>query len=83
MYARLLSILAFALVVPTMAATTNGITFNVRQENELISIIGLKFLPTCHLPSPALARSRRLKGLSSQSDGQGVSDYRWSDESWR
>src|SRR5580700_10002573 len=33
MYARLLSILAFALVVPTMAATTNGVTFNVRQEN--------------------------------------------------
>ena len=33
MYARLLTILAFALVVPTMAATTNGVTFNVRQEN--------------------------------------------------
>ena len=33
MYSRLLSILAFALVVPTMAATTNGVTFNVRQEN--------------------------------------------------
>src|SRR4029077_10542821 len=33
MYARLLSILAFALVVPTVAATTNGVTFNVRQEN--------------------------------------------------
>jgi hypothetical protein len=33
MYARLLSILAFALAVPTIAATTNGITFNVRQEN--------------------------------------------------
>jgi hypothetical protein len=33
MYARLLSILAFSLVVPTMAATTNGVTFNVRQEN--------------------------------------------------
>jgi len=33
MYARLLNILAFALVVPTMAATTNGVTFNVRQEN--------------------------------------------------
>jgi hypothetical protein len=33
MYARLFSILTFALVVPTMAATTNGVTFNVRQEN--------------------------------------------------
>jgi hypothetical protein len=33
MYARIFSILAFALVVPTMAATTNGVTFNVRQEN--------------------------------------------------
>ncbi|MBV9104789.1 MAG: hypothetical protein JO313_02075, partial [Verrucomicrobia bacterium] len=33
MYSRLLSIFAFALVVPTMAATTNGVTFNVRQEN--------------------------------------------------
>jgi hypothetical protein len=33
MYARLLSILAFAMVVPTMAATTNGVTFSVRQEN--------------------------------------------------
>ena len=33
MYARLLTILAFALVGQTMAATTNGVTFNVRQEN--------------------------------------------------
>jgi hypothetical protein len=33
MYARLLNILAFALVVPAMAATTNGLTFNVRQES--------------------------------------------------
>ena len=33
MYARILTILAFALVIPTMAATTNGVTFNVRQEN--------------------------------------------------
>jgi hypothetical protein len=33
MYARLLTVLTFALVVPTMAATTNGVTFNVRQEN--------------------------------------------------
>jgi hypothetical protein len=33
MYARFLNIFAFALVVPMMAATTNGVTFNVRQEN--------------------------------------------------
>jgi hypothetical protein len=33
MYVRLLSILAFALAVPAMAATTNGITFKVHQEN--------------------------------------------------
>ena len=33
MYSRLLSILAFALVVPTMGATTNGVTFKIRQEN--------------------------------------------------
>jgi hypothetical protein len=33
MYPRLLSILAFALVVPAMAATTDGVTFSVRQEN--------------------------------------------------
>jgi hypothetical protein len=33
MYARLLTVLTFALVVPTIAATTNGVTFNVRQEN--------------------------------------------------
>ena len=33
MHARLLTVLTFALVVPTMAATTNGVTFKVRQEN--------------------------------------------------
>ena len=33
MYARLLTILTFALVVPTIAATTNGVIFSVRQEN--------------------------------------------------
>jgi hypothetical protein len=33
MYARLLTVLTFALVVPTMAVTTNGVIFNVRQEN--------------------------------------------------
>jgi hypothetical protein len=34
MHARLLTVLTFALVVPTMAATMNGVTFNVR-ENEV------------------------------------------------
>lgn len=33
MNARLLSTLAITVVAPAMAATTNGITFNVRQEN--------------------------------------------------
>src|ERR1700676_2326881 len=33
MYARLLTVFTFALVVPTMAATTNGVTFNVRLDN--------------------------------------------------
>lgn len=33
MNARLLSVLVFTLVAPAMAATTNGITFSVRQEN--------------------------------------------------
>jgi len=65
MYARLLSILAFALVVPTMAATTNGVTFNVRQENGVDQYYRLEVPP--NLP---LARSRRMKWLSSQSDGQ-------------
>jgi hypothetical protein len=33
MYARILSALTFALVVQSMGATTNGVTFDVRQEN--------------------------------------------------
>ena len=45
MYARLLSILALALVVPTMAATTNGITFNVRQENGVDQYYRLEVSP--------------------------------------
>ena len=45
MYARLLSSLAFALVVPTMAATTNGVTFNVRQENGLDQYYRLEVSP--------------------------------------
>ena len=49
MYARLLTILAFALVVPTMAATTNGVTFNVRQENGVDQYYRLEVPPD--LPS--------------------------------
>ena len=49
MYPRLLSILAFALVVPTMAATTNGVTFNVRQENGVDQYYRLEVPP--NLPS--------------------------------
>jgi hypothetical protein len=45
MYARLLSILAFALVVPTMAATTNGVTFNVRQDNGIDQYYRLEVPP--------------------------------------
>ena len=45
MYARILSILAFTLVVPTMAATTNGVTFNVRQENGIDQYYRLEVPP--------------------------------------
>jgi hypothetical protein len=45
MYARLLSILAFALVGQTMAAITNGITFNVRQENGVDQYYRLEVSP--------------------------------------
>src|SRR6202047_4557062 len=48
MYARLLTILAFALVGQTMAATTNGVTFNVRQENGVDQYYRLEVPP--HLP---------------------------------
>ena len=51
MYSRLLSIFAFALVVPTMAATTNGVTFNVRQENGANQNYRLEVPP--NLPPPA------------------------------
>jgi hypothetical protein len=45
MYARLLTVLTFALVVPTMAATTNGVTFNVRQENGVDQYYRLEIPP--------------------------------------
>ena len=59
MHARLLSILAFALVVPTMAATTNGITFNVRQENGVDQYYRLEVsanLPPAKPATPATGR---------------------------
>ena len=57
MYARLLSILAFSLVVPTMAATTNGVTFNVRQENGVDQYYRLEVPP--NLP-PAKADTGKI-----------------------
>jgi hypothetical protein len=56
MYAQLLSILAFALVVPTMAATTNGITFNVRQENGVDQYYRLEVSPNLPPAKPAAGR---------------------------
>src|SRR5258708_18939237 len=52
MYARLLSIWAFAVVVPTMAATTNGVTFNVRQENGVDQYYRLEVRPNLRPPKP-------------------------------
>ena len=49
MYFRLLSILAFALVVPTMGATTNGVTFKIRQDNGVEQYYRLEVPP--NLPS--------------------------------
>lgn len=46
MRARLSSILAFALVVSTMAATTSGVTFNVRQENGVDQYYRLEVPPS-------------------------------------
>jgi len=57
MYARIFSILAFALVVPTMAATTNGVNFNVRQENGVDQYYRLEVPP--NLP-PAKADTGKI-----------------------
>jgi hypothetical protein len=57
MYARLLSILAFTLAVQTMAATTNGVTFNVRQENGVDQYYRLEIPP--NLP-PAKADAGKI-----------------------
>jgi hypothetical protein len=46
MYTWLLTVLTFALVVPTMAVTTNGVTFNVRQENGVDQYYRLEVPPT-------------------------------------
>ena len=56
MYARLLSILAFAFVVPTMAAITNGITFNVRQENGVDRYYRLEVSPNLPPAKPETAK---------------------------
>src|SRR5260370_42503392 len=56
MYARFLSILAFALVVPTMAATTNGVTFNVRQEKGVDQYYRLEVPPNLPPAKPATGK---------------------------
>ena len=70
MYARLLNILAFALVVPTMAATTNGVTFNVRQENGVDQYYRLEVPPNLPPAKPDTGKIAKMKWRSSQSDGQ-------------
>jgi hypothetical protein len=72
MNARLLNVLVVTLVAPAMAAITNGITFNVRQESGANQSIDLKFHPMCHRQSPTLPRFRRIKRQSPQSDRPGV-----------
>jgi hypothetical protein len=56
MYARLLSILAFALVVPTMAATLTGVTFNVRQENGIDHYYRLEVPPNLPPAKPVTGK---------------------------
>jgi hypothetical protein len=51
MNARFLSIFALTLVAPAIAATTNGITFNVRQESGTNQYYRLEVPP--NLPPPA------------------------------
>ncbi len=73
MYPRLLSILAFALVVPTMAATTNGVTFSVRQENGVDQNYQLEVPPNLPPAKPdptgTTGKISRMKRRSWQSDG--------------
>jgi len=57
MYARLLTVFTFALVVPTMAATTNGVTFNVRLDNGVDQYYRLEVPP--NLP-PAKADTAKI-----------------------
>jgi hypothetical protein len=56
MYARLLSVLAFALAVQTMAATPNGVTFNVRQENGADQYYRLEVPPNLPPAKPDAAK---------------------------
>jgi hypothetical protein len=57
MYARLLTVFTFAMVVPTMAATTNGVTFNVRLDNGVDQYYRLEVPP--NLP-PAKAGTAKI-----------------------
>ena len=80
MYSRLLSILAFALVVPTMGATTNGVTFKIRQENGVDQYYRLE-VPL------ATGKARHWQDLAESSGyhcgrmGRRFGDNWWSDES--
>jgi len=56
MYARLLSILVFALAVPTMAATTNDITFHVRQVNGVDQYYRLEVPPNLPPAKPGAGK---------------------------
>jgi hypothetical protein len=56
MYSRLLSIFAFALVVPTMGATTNGVTFKVRQENGVDQYYRLEVSPKLPPAKPDIGK---------------------------
>jgi hypothetical protein len=56
MYARLLTVLTFALVVPTLAVTTNGVTFNVRQENGVDQYYRLEVPPNLPPAKPDIGK---------------------------
>jgi hypothetical protein len=65
MYARTLSILAFTLAVQTMAATPNGVTFNVRQDNGADQYYRLEVPPN---PPPAKPDTIPVSGKISQNE---------------
>ena len=59
MNVRLLSTLALTLVAPAMAGTTNGITFNVRQENGAVQNYRLEVppnVPPAKTDTPKISR---------------------------